>query len=90
LKASYGAGNVKVTGTVGEYTIAFKGALAEQPVALIRPGYAGLGTIAEIAAGHPSAPATDGEIYVTAENLGNANIDGAKCPSRSKTCCRRA
>jgi hypothetical protein len=76
----YGAGNVQVHQLdSGHYTVTFVGALGGQPVALMRPGYGGLGAITQVTAGQPavpSTPATDGEIYLTAENVGDANVDG--------------
>jgi hypothetical protein len=42
------------------------------------------GTISESEVTAGVAPVPDGEIYVTAENLGNANINGAKVPVKIK------
>jgi hypothetical protein len=91
----YGASNVEVGGGPGDptgaspYTIVFKGALAEQPVRLINTEIAGEplpleGNVSasETAAGHPASP--DGELYVTAQNVGDANVDGAKTAVKIK------
>jgi hypothetical protein len=70
----YGAGNVQVEQVdPTHYRVTFVGALADLPVALMREGYAGLGEITQVSAGAP-----DGEIYVAAENVGDANVDGGK------------
>jgi hypothetical protein len=76
----YGAGNVQVQRVDAfHYKVSFLGALAQQPVALIRQGQPGfLGEITELKAGSAPAAPTDGEIYVTAENVGDANVNGAK------------
>jgi hypothetical protein len=79
----YGAGNVEVGGVVGEYTITFKGALAARPVRAINteiPAGELEGTIAESEITAGVAPAPDGEIYVSAENLGDASLSGARSP----------
>jgi len=61
------------------FKVSFTGALAEQHLALLRRGHEGFGgSVTELTAGGPPVPATDGEIYVTAENLGDADVDGAK------------
>jgi hypothetical protein len=78
----YGAGNVQVQRIdATHYKVSFTGALAEQPVALMRDGYEEGTIVVQITAGvlpiPPTTP-TDGEIYVTAENLGDANVSGAK------------
>jgi hypothetical protein len=85
----YGPGNVEVTGSVGEYEITFKGALAEQPVRLINTEILGEPTnidgeikAEELTAGHAKSP--DGEISVNVENLGDAVADGSKAPLRIK------
>jgi hypothetical protein len=77
LELLYGAGNVGVTEAPAaskEFTIAFKGERAFRPVKLSGEG---LIAISQLSAGRP-----DGEIYLTAENLGNQTISGAKTPVR--------
>jgi hypothetical protein len=86
----YGAGNVHVQRIdASHYKVAFVGALKEQPVALIKEPYGtgGLGTITELTKGVlaipavPAVPATeplDGQLYMNAENVGDANVDGSK------------
>ena len=70
----YGAGNVQVQRLDPlHFKVTFVGALAGQPVALMKLGYTGLGQVREITAG-----GNPGEIYITAENLGDANAEGAK------------
>ena len=71
----YGAGNVLVEAAGPEaYKVTFRGALAQQPVAPMRLGYkAGRGKVSELAAGRGATAATDGELYIAAENLGDAN-----------------
>jgi len=81
----YGAGNVHVERVdASHYKVSFTGALAEKPVALMREGYIGLGEISETTAGSGPIEATDGELYVTAENVGDANVDGAGTAIRLK------
>ncbi len=65
LQKLYGAGNVKVTGDPGEYTITFTGELADQRVGLI--GTEGA-TVTQVTSGQ-SAP--NGEVIVTVTNLGD-------------------
>jgi hypothetical protein len=79
----YGKGNVEVSGTSSEYEITFRGSLAEQSVRLVNTEIAGEpvpleGTVSasETVAGHAGLP--DGEIFVTANNLGDANVDPSK------------
>jgi uncharacterized repeat protein (TIGR01451 family) len=56
-----------------EVQIAFKGTLAEPPVELkVKEGQASLQTLTRGRA--------DGEIYVTAENLGNQTVSGQSSP----------
>jgi hypothetical protein len=77
LDVLYGAGNVEVSEGPGgprEYLISFKGELADQEVGLTAEGAV---TVSEVTAGRP-----DGEIYLTAENVGNAPADGASSPIR--------
>ncbi len=78
----YGAGNVQVQRIdEGHYKVTFVGALGEKPVAPIKKGYS-FGQVNELTKGAPSSEATDGELYMTAENVGDANADGAKAPVR--------
>jgi hypothetical protein len=77
LEKLYGAHNVEVAEAPAasrEFTITFKGGEGFRPVKLTGEG---LLTISELSAGRP-----DGEIYVTAENLGNETISGATSPVR--------
>jgi hypothetical protein len=78
----YGAGNVQVEGGAGTYTVTFRGALADRRVALMRAFPAFPATITEKVQGHTARP--DGEIYLTAENVGDANLSGAKTPVQLK------
>ncbi|MFZ1155611.1 MAG: hypothetical protein WAN93_11975, partial [Solirubrobacteraceae bacterium] len=71
-----GTGNVEVTGsTGGPYTVVFKGSFADRPVALMRAGGSASVQVSEVTHGR-----ADGEIAVTAENLGDATLDGALHP----------
>jgi hypothetical protein len=85
----YGAGNVEVTGGPGAqagtepYLVTFKGSLAHESVRLINTeesqrffGFKGTAEVAEVIKGHEQT--FDGELYLTAENLGNAPVDGSK------------
>jgi hypothetical protein len=74
------AGNVEVHKVDAlHYAVTFVGALAEQPVPLMKLGYStGFGEVKEITKGRAAVPAADGEIYVTAANLGDANFEGSK------------
>jgi hypothetical protein len=76
--AGYGPGNVKVEAVGSEgYKITFLGALAEQPVS-VRLGYpSGRGILTELTPGAGPTTGTDGELYMTAENLGDADTAGA-------------
>jgi hypothetical protein len=77
LELLFGAGNVEVSEAPAaskEFTITFKGERGFRPVKLSGEG---LLTISELSAGRP-----DGEIYLTAENLGNQTISGANLPVR--------
>jgi hypothetical protein len=90
----YGSGSVEVSGGPGDplganpYVITFRGALGSQAVRLINTEIPGEPTAlegnvvaTEVTAGHAGTPATsDGEIYVTAENVGDRLVDGAKAP----------
>jgi hypothetical protein len=78
----YGPGNVEVTGSPGHYRIEFKGSLAYETVPLVNTELGtkyfelkGTETATQLVAGHAEVP--DGEIYVTAENVGDANVNGS-------------
>jgi hypothetical protein len=83
----YGPGNVEVSGGPGApsglepYVVKFKGDLQYQQVNPINTelnalfGLAPSVSVKEVAVGQP-----DGEIYVSAENVGDANASGAKAP----------
>jgi hypothetical protein len=74
----YGPGSVHVQLLSAEhYKVTFVGPLAESPVALMRQGYSGAGKIIELTKGAAPAEATDGELYLTFENVGNATTSGA-------------
>src|SRR6202035_1338972 len=92
LEGVYGKGNVSVTGGPGDetgskpYVITFIGELADQPVELIN-ATASLFTLHCDAGAGPDCEKEaivtrrtkgrpDGQIVVTASNLGDANIDG--------------
>jgi len=80
--AGYGPGSVHVQLlSVNHYEVTFVGPLAQRPVALMREGYSGVGEIKQLTAG--SSP-TDGELYLTAENVGDANVGGAKTAVKLK------
>jgi hypothetical protein len=75
LAELYGLGNVEVSeepGGAREFLITFKGARDARPVRLAGEGEV---TITQEVEGRP-----DGEIYVTAENLGDVAVDGAEAP----------
>ena len=98
LEAIYGSGNVEVKGGLGAqaglepYEVKFVGALADKPVQPINSelsevieGFKGIVTVTQAAAGKPEVLAVpDGEIYFTAENVGDANVDGSKTPVQYK------
>jgi hypothetical protein len=71
LEKVYGAGNVTVTGSPGEYEVTFSGGRAAQQVPLSSEGV----TLTQLTKGRP-----DGEIVLTAENLGDGNAEGATAP----------
>jgi hypothetical protein len=82
-----GAGNVEVSGGPGASApliIAFKGALADQPVgiAIAEQGIPGAPKEATLTTLNPGR--ADGQVYVVAENLGNADLDGAASPVQVK------
>jgi hypothetical protein len=79
----YGAGNVEVTGSGpgdrSPYLVSFKGARGGQPLALmdtelefLGPGLNGEAKVSEVTQG-----LSDGQLIVTAENLGDADTNGA-------------
>jgi hypothetical protein len=88
LESLYGAGNVHVTGGVGDkegdkpYILTFGGSLADQPV---EPPF---GSASTLKGGHSSEALThrlvegrpDGQIVVLAENAGDTSVDGATVP----------
>lgn len=90
----YGAGNVEVTGGSGAalglepYVITFKGLLSDQLVTLSTEvsallGFAGKIDLVQKARGRP-----DGEITVSAENLGDQTLSGAESPvTLTDVCC---
>jgi hypothetical protein len=66
-----GVGDVEVAGsTGGPYQVTFKGALAYQPVAPMRAGGSAQASVRELTKGR-----ADGEIALTAENLGDASMN---------------
>ena len=70
-----GAGNAEVTGVDGgPYKVTLKGPLAYQPVAMHAAGSA-QASVTELTKGRP-----DGEIAITAENLGDASFDATTFP----------
>lgn len=75
LEAAYGKGNVTVSGGPGKvkpYEIAFTGELAGEPVTAISTAFnPSVATVTVLVKGSP-----DGEIVVTAANLGDANTKG--------------
>ncbi len=78
LEAAFGAGNVRVAsgpGGASPYTITFTGELADQPIDLLRAS--GGAKVVETTHGR-----ADGEIYVTALNVGDASFDGGVAPLR--------
>ncbi len=85
----YGPGSVEVSGGPGDtsgsspYVITFDGSLAEQQVRLVNTEIPGEptpleGAVSAVISRNSRPGSADGEIYVTAENLGDANVDGAK------------
>jgi hypothetical protein len=78
LEGIYGTGNVQVTGA-NPYEITFTGELADQVIRPIVVGGAKQATVTELTAGR-----ADGEIVVTADNLGEASVDGSTTPLQLK------
>ncbi len=67
-----GAGGVEVTGPAGgPYAVTFKGVFAYQPVRLMGASGSVQASVSELTRGR-----ADGEIAVTAENLGDASVNG--------------
>jgi hypothetical protein len=88
LEVIYGEGNVEVTGgPVGKpavvteaepYVVTFKHGLADQPVELMNTELSFLtGTIAVTEHAHGRS---DGEVYLTAENVGDLTVSGELSP----------
>ncbi|MGH2880204.1 MAG: hypothetical protein ACRDK4_11440 [Solirubrobacteraceae bacterium] len=87
LEGFYGAGNVEVTGgaqgSESKYVVTFTGALAYKQLKPIGTRYSeefGFTAPGQLSVSEQSAGASAGVIVVTAENLGDANIDGAHSP----------
>jgi hypothetical protein len=77
LEQLYGSANVKVIESAPKsFQITFKAARADQPVELKAAGEASLSTEVRGRA--------DGEIYLTAENLGNQSVSGQNIPIHLK------
>ncbi|HEV7483327.1 MAG TPA: hypothetical protein VGO13_09540, partial [Solirubrobacterales bacterium] len=75
LAQMVGAGNVAVaeeSSSPREFLIAFQGARSDQPVQLLAEGKA---TLTELSMGRP-----DGEVFLTAENLGDSPIQAEANP----------
>jgi hypothetical protein len=93
LEGLYGTGNVEVSGGPGgekPYLVTFKGALRDAPVQPMRAEYAASACVEGIEAG-PCLEGSvkvsekvkgqpDGRIVVTAENMGDASVDGSGTP----------
>lgn len=86
LEEVYGAGNVEVSGGPGDaggskpYVVRFKGELADRSVGIINTELSslkGTASVTEVTAGR-----SDGALLVTAENVGDASIDGSKVPAQ--------
>jgi hypothetical protein len=84
LEEVYGAGNVEVSGGPGDetgskpYVVTFKGGRGSQRVEEMQPfafGLTGTETVTETTRGRP-----DGEIVLTAANLGDASVNGETTP----------
>jgi len=75
LEGPYGAGKVTVTEEVGAETISFKVSSPAGVTALSAESLIGEVKTKITSPGTPAAP--DGEIYMTAENLGDANAEGS-------------
>jgi hypothetical protein len=71
-----GAGGVEVTGTgAGQYRVTFMGPLAYQPVAPMQTGGPAQVSVSEVVQGR-----ADGEISITAENMGDASVNAETVP----------
>jgi hypothetical protein len=78
LEGPYGAGKVTVVEHLEGEAITFK--VSSPPGTTLSANNAGIGT-PEAKVVSPGKPATpDGELYMTAENVGDQNADGAKSP----------
>ncbi len=72
-----GPGNVEVAGPAGgPYRVTFKGSLAYRRVAPMSANGSAQASVSELSKGR-----ADGEIAVTAENLGDASLNGEKVPA---------
>jgi hypothetical protein len=77
LEGLYGAGNVEVTGG-NPYRIVFVGELADQvvrPIVVNASGLVGSASVDEVVAGR-----SDGEVVVSADNLGDFEVNGGVVP----------
>ncbi len=71
-----GVGNVEVAGSSGgPYSVTFKGSLGYQPVGLLDASGSAQASVSELTHGR-----ADGEIAVTAENLGDASVSAETTP----------
>jgi hypothetical protein len=86
LESVYGAGTVQVTGGPGDfagdkpYVVTFAGSMADQAVYPMEARYnptaqGGFATVTEVTRG-----AADGQIVLTASNLGDADVNGEATP----------
>jgi hypothetical protein len=72
-----GAGDIEVTGgNGGPFTVTFQGAFSYLPVALMRAG----GT-ADVQVGEQTRGRADGEVVVTAENVGDVPLSAEEAPA---------
>jgi hypothetical protein len=84
LEGTYGAGKVQVTEKTVAGVLSFK-VMSEPTTKPIEVAACGCGESAKVlspgTAGTPEVPAVpDGELYATAENLGDADVDGTSAP----------
>ncbi len=88
LETIYGAGNVEVVGGPGDatganpYLVTFKGELADQPLALMNTQFSEfLGELeGEANTNEATGGQADGEIVLTADNLGDADVNASEIP----------
>ncbi len=88
LEKLYGAGNVQVAGGPGDatgskpYRVTFTGGLADQPLETIDTQFSGfLGGLEGTAeTTEATAGRADGEIVLTAKNVGDANVEPSTAP----------